>query len=92
MVLDNVGSRSFQFTCQKGGYVGSLIIRNSTTYLSIETAEPMDVSLENCTFEHISEWGAENIYHITNCVFRFNKRITSFVGTAKQLEELLNAM
>lgn len=92
MVLDNVGSRSFQFTCQKGGYVGSLIIRNCTESLSIETAESIDVSLENCTFEHISEWGAENIYHITNCVFRFNKRITSFVGTAKQLEELLNAM
>ena len=92
MVLDNVGSRSLQFTCEKGGYVGSLIIRNSTTDLSIQTAEPMDVSLENCTFEHFSEWGAENIYHITNCVFRFDKSITSFVGTAKQLEDLLNAM
>ena len=93
MVLDNVGFRGgLQFNCEKGGYVGSLIIRNCTESLSIETAEPMDVSLENCTFEHISEWGAENIYHITNCVFRFDKSITSFVGTAKQLEELLNAM
>ena len=93
MVLDNVGFRGrLQFACEKGGYVGSLIIRNCTRDLSIETAEPMDVSLENCTFEHISEWGAENIYHITNCVFRFDKSITSFVGTAKQLEDLLNAM
>ena len=51
------------------------------------------MSLENCTFEHISEWGAENIYHITNCVsLLYNKSITTFVGTAKQLEELLNAM
>lgn len=51
------------------------------------------MSLENCTFDYIEEdWGAENIYHITNCVFRSDKSITSFVGTAKQLEELLNAM
>lgn len=93
MVLDNVGSRGgLQFNCDKGGYVGSLIIRNCTRGLSIETAEPIDVSLENCTFEHFSEWGAENIYHITNCVFRSDKSITSFVGTAKQLEDLLNAM
>ena len=93
MVLDNVGSSGgLQFNCDKGGYVGSLIIRNCTRGLSIETAEPIDVSLENCTFEHFSEWGAENIYHITNCVFRSDKSITSFVGTAKQLEDLLNAM
>ena len=50
------------------------------------------MSLEKCTFYDITEWGAENIYHITNCVFRSDKSITSFVGTAKQLEELLNAM
>lgn len=93
MVLDNVGSRGgLQFDCEKGGYVGSLIIRNCTRHLSIDTAEPIDVSLVNCTFEHVTEWGAENIYHITNCVFRSDKSITSFVGTAKQLEELLNAM
>ena len=94
MVLDNVGfSGGLQFDCDKGGYVGSLIIRNCTESLSIKTAEPIDVSLENCTFEHFSEWGAENIYHITNCVsLLYNKSITSFVGTAKQLEDLLNAM
>lgn len=93
MVLDNVGFMGgLQFNCDKGGYIGSLTIRNCTRGLSIETAEPIDVSLENCTFEHFSEWGAENIYHITNCVFRSDKSITSFVGTAKQLEELLNAM
>lgn len=94
MVLDNVGFRGgLQFNCEKGGYVGSLIIRNCTESLSIKTAEPIDVSLENCTFEHFSEWGAENIYHITNCVsLLYNKSIASFVGTAKQLEELLNAM
>ena len=93
MVLDNVGFRGgLQFNCDKGGYVGSLIIRNCTRHFSIETAEPIDVSLEKCTFYDITEWGAENIYHITNCVFRSDKSITSFVGTAKQLEELLNAM
>ena len=93
MVLDNVGFRGgLQFNCDKGGYVGSLIIRNCTRSLSIETAEPIDVNLEKCIFDYIEEWGAENIYHITNCVFRSDKSITSFVGTAKQLEELLNAM
>ena len=50
------------------------------------------MNLEKCIFDYIEEWGAENIYHITNCVFRSDKSITSFVGTAKQLEELLNAM
>ena len=59
---------------------------------SIKTAEPIDVSLENCTIDYITEWGAENIYHITNCDFQNGKYITSFVGTAKQLEDLLNAM
>lgn len=93
MVLDNVGfSGGLQFNCEKGGYVGSLIIRNCTRSLSIETAEPIDVNLENCTFEHITEWKAANIYHITNCDFQNGKYITSFVGTAKQLEELLNEM
>lgn len=94
MVLDNVGFMGgLQFNCDKGGYIGSLTIRNCTRRLSIKTAESIDVSLENCTFDYIEEdWGAENIYHITNCVFRSDKSITSFVGTAKQLEELLNAM
>lgn len=96
MVLDNVGfSGGLQFNCEKGGYVGSLIIRNCTCtnkYLTIETAEPIDVNLENCTFGRIWDQEAANIYHITNCDFLDGKYITSFVGTAKQLEELLNEM
>lgn len=95
MVLDNVGFRGgLRFNCEKGGYVGSLIIRNCTCTnrnLTIETAEPIDVNLENCTFGHIWDQEAANIYHITNCDLD-GKYITSFVGTAKQLEELLNAM
>lgn len=95
MVLDNVGFNDLQFYCEKGGYVGSLIIRNCTCtnkYLTIETAEPIDVNLENCTFGRIWDQEAANIYHITNCDFLDGKYITSFVGTAKQLEELLNEM
>lgn len=93
IVLDTKGSdRQLRFSCDDGGYFGSLTIRNCS-YFSISTPEPKTISLEKCSvwFGSIFEEKAKNVYRVIDSVVD-GWQIKSFEGTLEQLREFVNIL
>lgn len=93
IVLDTKGSdRQLRFSCDDGGYFGSLTIRNCS-YFSISTPEPKTISLEKCSvwFGSIFEEKAKNVYRVIDSVVD-GWQIKSFEGTLEQLREFVEML
>lgn len=93
IVLDTKGSnRRLRFSCDDGGYFGSLTIRNSSDF-SISTPEPKTISLEKCSVwvRSIFEEKAKNVYRVIDSVVD-GWQIKSFEGTLEQLREFVNIL
>lgn len=93
IVLDTKGSdRGLRFSCDDGGYFGSLTIRNCSDF-SISTPEPKTISLEKCSvwFGSIFEEKAKNVYRVIDSVVD-GWQIKSFEGTLEQLREFVNIL
>lgn len=93
IVLDTKGSdRQLRFSCDDGGYFGSLTIRNCS-YFSISTPEPKTISLEKCSvwFGSIFEEKAKNVYRVIDSVVD-GWQVKSFEGTLEQLREFVEML
>ena len=93
IVLDTKGSdRQLRFSCDDGGYFGSLTIRNCSGF-SISIPEPKTISLEKCSvwFGSIFEEKAKNVYRVIDSVVD-GWQIKSFEGTLEQLREFVNIL
>ena len=92
IVLDTKGSERLSFSCDDGGYFGSLTIRNCSGF-SISTPEPKTISLEKCSvwFGNIFEEKAKNVYRVIDSVVD-GWQVKSFEGTLEQLREFVDIL
>ena len=92
IVLDTKGSERLSFSCDDGGYFGSLTIRNCSCF-SISTPEPKTISLEKCSvwFGNIFEEKAKNVYRVIDSVVD-GWQVKSFEGTLEQLREFVDIL